>query len=103
LWHDQGLLHGLAIAHSLQERLRWSEYFCYLLPRATLSGANRVNFRELRTGEVRRIPLLGTWVNRAGALEDYTRGRIQSGNRYCFDGPTASFAGRARWDVQNGV
>jgi hypothetical protein len=27
LWHDQGLLHGLAIADSLQERLRWSEYF----------------------------------------------------------------------------
>ena len=35
-------------------------------------------------------------MNRAGALEDYTRGRIQSGNRYRFDGSTASFAGRAR-------
>jgi hypothetical protein len=54
------------------------------------------NFRVLRIGELRRTPLLGTWVNRAGALEDYTRGRIQSGNRYRFDGPTASFAGRAR-------
>ena len=30
LWHDQGLSHGLAIADSLRERLRWSEYFCHL-------------------------------------------------------------------------
>ncbi len=27
MWHDQRLLHGLAIADSLQEWLRWSEYF----------------------------------------------------------------------------
>jgi hypothetical protein len=38
-----GLLHGLAIADSLQERLRWSEYFCYLLL-GLLSRANGVNF-----------------------------------------------------------
>ena len=30
MWHDQHLLHGLEIADSLQERLRWSEYFCYV-------------------------------------------------------------------------
>ena len=29
------------------------------------------NFREPRTGEVRRISLLGTWVNRSAATYDY--------------------------------
>ncbi len=27
LWHDRGLLHGLAIADSWREQLRWSEFF----------------------------------------------------------------------------
>src|SRR5918998_6867926 len=37
----------------------------FLLP-PTLSGANRVNFREPRTAEVRRTPLLRGWVNSVG-------------------------------------
>jgi len=43
LWHEQGLSHGLAIADSLPERLRWSEYFCGA---RLSSGANRSSFQE---------------------------------------------------------
>ena len=55
MWHAQGLLHGLAIAVSLQEQLRWPEYFFYL--KATLGKGNAVQEEKLRVSDVADLVL----------------------------------------------
>jgi hypothetical protein len=64
-------LHGLAIADSLLERLRWSEYFCYLRPP---SGEKRVSFLEHTFYDHRLRPSLNRRFTSYRAFREPTLG-----------------------------